>query len=84
MLSVKERQRMTPNEIQALLDAKCWTRTKLAAELGVTENSVHQWFSGRRNPGGSAAVLMRMWLAELTVTSKPNGRHQPRREKQLA
>lgn len=64
MTTAKEKRRMTPSELKELLAVKEWTRTQLAAALDVSENAVHQWFSGRRNPGGPANILMRMWLAE--------------------
>lgn len=55
---------MQPAEIQELMDVKGWSRTQLAANLDVTENTVHQWMSGRRIPGGPAVILMRRWLAD--------------------
>lgn len=64
MFTERERKTMTLDDIQELMDLKFWTRTKLASELDLTENTVHQWFSGRRNPGGPAVILMRLWLDE--------------------
>lgn len=55
---------MKPEEIQELLDLKGWSKTKLAAELDMTESSVHYWLSGQRNPIGPAVILMRVWLQE--------------------
>ncbi len=55
---------MKPEEIAELMQLKGWSRTQLAAALDLTENTVHQWFSGRRVPGGPATILMRMWLEE--------------------
>jgi len=55
---------MDPVEIQELLDLKDWSVTKLAAELHLGENTVYQWLSKRRNPGGPATILMRMWLKD--------------------
>jgi DNA-binding transcriptional regulator YiaG len=55
---------MTLEEINELLELKGWSRTRLAAELDLTENAVYQWFTHRRNPGGPAVILMRIWLVE--------------------
>jgi DNA-binding transcriptional regulator YiaG len=68
----KEHRRMTPTEIRELLALKGWSRTQLAAALDVTENTVHQWISGRRRSGsvrGPAVILMRMWLEEARASS---------------
>lgn len=71
------RKRMSAEEIEELLELRNWTRTKLAAALDLTENTVHQWISGRRVPGGPAVILMRMWIAEEKEKRKPirNGKH---------
>jgi len=55
---------MTPREIKELLRLMNWNRTNLASAVGVVENTVHQWISGRRHAGGSACILMRQWLEE--------------------
>jgi DNA-binding transcriptional regulator YiaG len=70
MLKEKERRRMPAEQILELLDLKGWSRVRLAAELDVTENTVHQWCSGRRKASGPASVLMRMWLAEARAKAK--------------
>lgn len=67
---------MKAEEILELLRLKRWSRTNLASALDVTENSVHGWISGRRVPGGPAAILMRMWLDEAREQSRSE-RHQP-------
>jgi DNA-binding transcriptional regulator YiaG len=64
MLEGREKRRMTRKEILELIGLRGWSRTKLAAELDVTENTVHQWISGRRQPSGPACILMRMWLED--------------------
>ena len=52
-------------EIEELLRLRGWTRTRLAAELGITENAVQQWFGQkRRSPSGPAVTLMKLWLDE--------------------
>lgn len=55
---------MTLDDIRELLELKGWTKTRLAAELSLTENTVNRWFHGSRAPGGPAAILMRIWLNE--------------------
>jgi DNA-binding transcriptional regulator YiaG len=74
MLSGKEKRRMSKDEILELLSLRAWSRTKLAGELDVTENTVHQWISGRRIPSGPATILMRMWLA--TSRGEKGGRKE--------
>lgn len=66
---------MEPEEILELLELKDWKRIKLAAECDVTENTVHQWISGRRKAGGPAAILMRQWLNEARA-EKPGKRRE--------
>ncbi len=55
---------MKKAEILELLRLTGWSRTKLAAELDLTENSVNRWLAGNRFPSGPASILMRMWLEE--------------------
>lgn len=65
MVNGKGKPRMKLAEIEELLELKGWSRTRLAAELDITENAVQQWFGQRRrNPGRTACVLMQIWLAE--------------------
>lgn len=73
MTTATGKPRMEIEEIEELLKLKGWTRTKLAGELGMTENAIHQWFSKRRNPGGPAAILMRMWLDDARNTNHEPG-----------
>lgn len=65
---------MTPEEIQELLDLTGWSRTRLAAELGVVEGTIHSWLSRRRSAGGPACILMRQWLTAARAARKPSGR----------
>jgi DNA-binding transcriptional regulator YiaG len=60
----KGKARMKPSEIQELLRLKGWSKTRLAAELDLTEHSVRGWLAGKRQATGPAAILMRMWLEE--------------------
>lgn len=61
----KGKRNMDTTDIQELMDLRGWSRTRLAAELDVTENAVQQWFGkARRKPGGPACILMRLWLEE--------------------
>lgn len=54
---------MDKTELQELLHLKGWSRTKLAAELDISENAVQKWFMAGRVPGGPATILLREWLA---------------------
>ena len=65
---------MKNSDIKKLMALKGWNRARLASELELTENSVQQWFLGRRRPGGPAKVLMRLWLAEAL---EKNGHTEP-------
>lgn len=55
---------MAPKDIKALLKLRSWNNTELAAQVGVRDNTVHMWLIGRRKPGRSACILMRLLLAE--------------------
>ena len=55
---------MEKSEILELLRLKGRSRTKLAAELDLTENAIWRWIGGDRKPSGPAAILMRQWLVE--------------------
>jgi len=69
----KEKFRMTPEEIQELMDLKGWSKTRLAAELGLTEHAVRRWLIDRAPPSGPAARLMREWLEEVKAEKGPAG-----------
>jgi hypothetical protein len=61
---VNRSRRVSPEEIQELLDLNSWPRTKLAAEMKMTEASVYGWLKGVRVPSGPVSVLIRLWLEE--------------------
>jgi DNA-binding transcriptional regulator YiaG len=61
---------MRKHEIAELLKLLGWSRTKLAAELDLTENTVQRWFMGDHEVKGPASVLMRQWLEEARRQSK--------------
>jgi len=42
-------------DLRILLGLK---KTELAAKVGVSENTVHQWEIGRRRPSGAALILL--------------------------
>jgi len=63
-MSLEEEATMTAHEIEELLSRKGWTKTRLAAELHVTEHAVTAWLKRGRHPSGPADVLMRQWLDE--------------------
>lgn len=60
----KGKQSMKTDELRELMRLKGWSKTKLAAEMELTENAVHRWLSGERDPSGPAIVLVRLWLKE--------------------
>lgn len=49
---------LTPQDIKDLRKRLGLRPTELAVSVGVSENTVHQWESGRRQPGGSALILL--------------------------
>lgn len=55
---------MDKKELQELLILRGWSRTRLAAELDISENAVQKWFMAGRVPGGPATILLREWLAK--------------------
>lgn len=55
---------MSTQEIEELLDLLDWSRTKLAAELNVTESCVHHWLAERRLPRDRHVKKMRRLLAD--------------------
>jgi transcriptional regulator with XRE-family HTH domain len=73
MASGKEKNavKMSPKEIQELLDLKGWTKTDLASALGVGDHAVYQWLTGRRTARGAVCVLMRQWLGEARENVQP-------------
>lgn len=64
MMNEKGKCRMNKAEILELLALKGWSRTRLASNLDMVENTVQRWIMGDRVPSGPAAILMRMWLDE--------------------
>lgn len=64
MVNNREKKRMKPSEIVELMKLKGWSRTRLAAELDLTENAVYRWLDRSRGVSGPASILMRMWLEE--------------------
>ena len=70
--------RMTPAEIEELMKLKGWSKTRLAAELDLSENIVYRWINEERTPGGPASILMRQWLDQARADAKKarrNGVH---------
>lgn len=64
MKNGEEKDRMTPREIQELMDLKGWSRTQLAAALEMCETSIYRWMKRLQQPTGPASILMRQWLQE--------------------
>lgn len=64
MLNGTGKKRMNKTELKELMRLRGWTKTQLAAELGLTEHAVIRWLFGDREPSGPAAILMQMWLKE--------------------
>lgn len=54
--------RMSPVEIQELLDLMGWQQKQLAAALDLSTAVVCRWLAGERKPGGPACILMRQLL----------------------
>lgn len=67
-------KRMKREEIGELLKLKGWSRTRLAAELDLTENTIQRWFMSPNAVKGPASVLMRQWLEECRAGKSKNGR----------
>lgn len=53
---------MSKDEILELMRLNGWTRTKLAANLDMSENAIARWIIEDRHPSGAASILMRQWL----------------------
>lgn len=49
---------LTPEQITDLRKALNLKKTELAVKVGVSENTVMQWETGRRQPSGSALILL--------------------------
>jgi transposase len=62
--------RMNRAEIEELMSLRGWSKTKLAAELGLSEHVVYRWLKDERKAGGPASILMRMWLNESRAAKK--------------
>ena len=62
---------MTAAEIKELLDLRGWSRTRLAAELELTQNAIDKWFMAGRAPGGPASILLRLWLTDARADRRP-------------
>lgn len=54
--------RMSPSEIERLLEVLGWNQKQLAAALDISNAVVSRWLSGERKPGGPACILMRQFL----------------------
>lgn len=69
--------RMKREEIAELLKLKGWSRTRLAAELDLTENTIQRWFMSENAVKGPASVLMRQWLDQCKSKSHNSRLKQP-------
>lgn len=71
MINGKGKSRMTPAEIQELMELKSWTRVDLAHALELkSENTIYRWLSGDPEVPGPARILMRQWLDEARAEAK--------------
>jgi transcriptional regulator with XRE-family HTH domain len=65
---------LEPNQIVELLNVlrakKGWSRTKVAAELGVTEGAVRKWESGGSHPRWDTAKKLYEWWSEHQLDQK--------------
>ena len=76
MNGYKEASGMPTEELQELMDIRGWNRTKLAAALDITVNTVDRWFMAGRVPGGPASILLREWLDRERARVQGNGRRK--------
>jgi DNA-binding transcriptional regulator YiaG len=58
----KEKQPMTPSELDELLSLNGWTRAGLAGELRMSEAGVNKWYNRGEIPEGPVSILLREWL----------------------
>jgi DNA-binding transcriptional regulator YiaG len=64
---VKEHRGTLGDKIRGFRERLDWTRTKLAAELGITEQTVKRWEEGRTEPGAGS-------LNKLVQLAQKNGK----------
>jgi len=64
---------MTKTELTELMTLRGWTRTRLAAELHLTDHAVYKWLREGGVPDGPTSILLRIWLEESRVT-RTNGK----------
>jgi len=61
---LRDYEPMKPADLSELMALRGWSKTRLAAELHLTEAAIHKWFRLGCVPDGPASILMRMWLEE--------------------
>jgi DNA-binding transcriptional regulator YiaG len=64
MLSTNEYPPMTKMELDELMALNGWSKTRLAAELHLTEAAVYKWFRMDGVPDGPTSILLRIWLED--------------------
>ena len=57
----KDKQSMTREEIEELLELQGWSKTDFASELGVREATIYNWLNGG-HCGRPVTILLREWL----------------------
>jgi len=69
---------MPTSELQEFMNLKGWNRTKLAAALDITANTVDRWFMAGKVAGGPPSILLREWLERerARAAHEGNGRKQ--------
>jgi DNA-binding transcriptional regulator YiaG len=60
---------MNTKQVLELLVLKGWSKRHLAAQLCVSEDSIHRWFRARKVPHGPAVILLRHWLKQAKEAS---------------
>jgi hypothetical protein len=73
----KDSSGMPTSELQEFMNLKGWNRTKLAAALDITTNTVDRWFMAGKVAGGPASILLREWLNRERSMAMSNGHKQP-------
>lgn len=66
---------MKPAEIVSIRRALGWTQERLAIAIGVNRTAVTLWESGKRNPSGSAELLLKqLGTTAIPATEKKTSR----------
>ena len=78
----KDKQSMTREEIEELLELQGWSKTDFASELGVREATIYNWLNGG-HCGRPVTILLREWLIRSRL-GLPLYTPAPEKKRQLA